>query len=132
MFFEFAARSIRLNSLLRSVLARKNMKPKFTKTITTVVAALFALGTTLYAQGTDSRINQGHRVIEATAITKADAEKKYPPPKGGTYPPATRDAHEKSGVVTSPYPPYQQYDCSKVNHGGLVVDIRARHVFVYP
>jgi hypothetical protein len=132
IFFEFAAPSIRLNPRLRSVLARKNMKPTFTKTITAIVAGLLVLGTTLFAQGTDSRINQGHRVIEATAITKADAEKKYPPPKGGNYPAASRDAHDKSGVVTSPYPPYQQYDCSKVNHGGLVLDIRAKHVFVYP
>ncbi len=25
-----------------------------------------------------------------------------------------------------------KYDCSKVNHGGLVLDTRAKHVFVYP
>ncbi|MGE5207923.1 MAG: hypothetical protein ACM3KL_01190 [Alphaproteobacteria bacterium] len=108
------------------------MKLKFTKITTTVIAGLFAIGTTLYAQGEDSRINQGHRVIEATAITKADAEKKYPPPHGGGYPAASRNPHDASGVVTSPYPPYQQYDCKKVNHGGLVLDIRAKHVFVYP
>jgi hypothetical protein len=107
------------------------MKPKFTGIIAAVVAGLLAIGTTLYAQGADSRINQGHRVIEATAITKADAEKKYPP-KGGSYPAASRNPHDPSGVVTSPYPPYQQYDCKKVNHGGLVLDIRAKHVFVYP
>jgi hypothetical protein len=108
------------------------MKPKFMKTIAAVVAGLFAIGTTLYAQGVDSRIGQGHSVIEATGITKADAEKKYPPPHGGNYPAATRDPHDASGLVTSPYPPYQKYDCKKINHGGLVVDIRAKHVFVYP
>ncbi len=108
------------------------MKLKSMKLIGVVLVGLLAIGTTLNAQGTDSRINQGHRVIEASAITKADAEKKYPPPQGSKYPVATRDAHDKSGVVTSPYPPYQQYDCSKVNHGGLVFDIRAKHVFVYP
>ncbi len=45
------------------------------KIISAVVAGLFAIGTTLYAQGTDTRIGQGHRVMEATAITKADADK---------------------------------------------------------
>lgn len=107
------------------------MKTKLMTTTAAVVAALFAIGTTLYAQGTDSRIGQGHRVMEATAITKADADKKYPP-ADGHYPAASRNPHDPSGVVTSPYPPYQQYDCSKVNHGGLVLDTRAKHVFVYP
>ena len=77
----------------------------------------------------DSRTT--HPVMTATAITKADAEKKYPPP-GGHYPPATRNPSYPSGVVMSPYPPNQQYDCSKVAHGGLVLDIRAKRVFVYP
>jgi hypothetical protein len=108
------------------------MKIRFMKLIAAVVAGLFVIGTTLYAQGTDSRINQGHSVMDATGITKADAEKKYPPPHGGNYPAASRNPHDASGIVTSPYPPYQQYDCKKINHGGLVVDIRAKHVFVYP
>jgi hypothetical protein len=108
------------------------MKTKFMKLTAAIVAGLFAIGTTLYAQGVDSRIGQGHRVIEATPITKAAAEKKYPPPHGSTYPAASRDPHEASGLVTSPYPPYQMYDCKKINHGGLVLDIRAKHVFVYP
>ena len=69
-------------------------------------------------------------VMEATAITKADAEKKYPPPHGGSYPPANRDPHEASGLVTSPYPPYQKYECAKIAHGGLVLDVRAKKVFV--
>jgi hypothetical protein len=108
------------------------MKTRFMKLIAAVIAGLFAIGTALYAQGVDSRIGQGHSVMDATPITKADAEKKYPPPHGGAYPAASRDPHEASGLVTSPYPPYQKYDCSKVNHGGLVLDIRAKHVFVYP
>ena len=108
------------------------MKIRFMKLIAAVVAGLFAIGTTLYAQGTDSRINQGHSVMDATGITKADAEKKYPSPHGGSYPAASRNPHDASGIVTSPYPPYQQYDCKKINHGGLVLDIRAKHVFVYP
>jgi hypothetical protein len=109
------------------------MKANSLKVLSAVVTGLFVLGgATLYAQkdAVDSRTT--HAVMSATAITKADAEKKYPAPKGGHYPPGTRNPHDPSGVVTSPYPPYQQYDCSKVAHGGLVLDIRAKHVFVYP
>lgn len=105
------------------------MKTKSLTIILAVVVGLFALGTTVYAQGTDTRTSRP--VMDATAITKADADKKYPP-KSGTYPPGTRDAHDPSGVVSSPYPPYQKYNCSKVNHGGLVLDVRAKQVFVYP
>jgi hypothetical protein len=106
------------------------MKTKSLIIIPAIVIGLFALGTTIYAQGTDTRTS--HPVMEATAITKADADKKYPPPHGGNYPAASRDPHDASGLVTSPYPPYQKYDCKKVNHGGLVLDVRAKHVFVYP
>ena len=110
------------------------MKANSLKILSAVVTGLFVLGTSLYAQGgrdaVDSRTT--HPVMTATAITKADAEKKYPAPKGGHYPPGTRNPHDPSGVVTSPYPPYQQYDCSKVAHGGLVLDVRAKKVFVYP
>jgi hypothetical protein len=110
------------------------MKANSLKILSAVVTALFVLSMTLYAQGgrdaVDSRTS--HPVMTATAITKADAEKQYPAPKGGHYPPGTRSPHDPSGVVTSPYPPYQQYDCSKVAHGGLAVDVRAKRVFVYP
>ena len=111
------------------------MKANSLKILSAVVTGLFVLGTTLSAQGgrdaVDSRTS--HPVMTATAITKADAEKKYPAAKGGHYPPGTRSPHDPSGVVTSPYPPYQQYDCTKVvAHGGLVLDVRAKHVFVYP
>ncbi len=109
------------------------MKANSLKTVAAVVTGLFVLGTTLYAQGGRDAIDTktSHPVMTATAITKADADKKYPP-RGGSYPRATRNPHDPSGVVTSPYPPYQQYDCSKVAHGGLVVDVRAKRVFVYP
>jgi hypothetical protein len=107
------------------------MKTKSLKTIAAVAVGLFAIGITLYAQGIDSRIGQGHEVIEATAITKADAEKKYPPPTGG-YPTGQRDPHESSGLVISPYPPHQKYNCSKVAHGGFVVDVKTNKVFVRP
>ena len=105
------------------------MKANSLKILSTVVAGLFVLGTSLYAQGVDTRTS--HPVMTATAITKADAEKKYPV-SGAHYPAGTRNPHDASGIVTSPYPPYQQYDCSKVAHGGLVLDVRAKHVFVYP
>jgi hypothetical protein len=105
------------------------MKPNSLKILSAVIAGLFVLATSLYAQGIDTRTT--HAVMGATAITKADAEKKYPPPKAG-YPPGSRDPHDASGLVTSPYPPYQKYDCAKIAHGGLVLDIRAKKVFVRP
>ena len=118
------------------------MKTNLVKIIPAVVAVFFVLGTTyLYAQagsrGSDSRIGSIGReraeagAIEAKAITKEEAAKKYPV-KGGTYPLAQRDPTHPSGVVTSPYPPHDKYNCSKVNHGGLVLDAHANKVFVYP
>jgi hypothetical protein len=113
------------------------MKNKSLKILSAITIALGMLGTNLYAQGTDSRIGsiarerQEKAAIAATPITKADAQKKYPV-KSGTYPLGTRDAHDPSGVVSSPYPPHEKYDCSKVNHGGLVLDVHAKQVFVYP
>jgi hypothetical protein len=107
-----------------------NMKANCLKILAAVVAGLFVLATTLDAQGVDTRTT--HAIMQAEAITKADAEKKYPPPHGGNYPPGNRDAHDASGFVTSPYPPYQKYDCSKIAHGGLVLDVRAKKVFVRP
>jgi|SRR5215475_10112433 len=109
------------------------MKANTLKILSAVVTGVFVLGTSLYAQGgrdvVDSRTS--HPTMTATAITKADADQKYPA-KGGQYPRGNRNPHDPSGVVTSPYPPYQQYDCSKVAHGGLVLDVRAKHVFIYP
>ena len=115
----------------------KNMKMKSLKIVSAVVFGVFVLGTTLYAQGTDSRIGSigrervDHGATPATAITKAEADKKYPA-KGGSYPPGTRDAHDPSGVIVSPYPPHEKYECSKVAHGGLVVDVKVNKVFVRP
>jgi hypothetical protein len=112
------------------------MKLNSLKILSAVVVSLFVLGSALHGQMSgrdpvDSRTS--HPVMTATAITQADAEKKYPAPKGGQYPRGNRNPHDPSGVVSSPYPPYQQYDCSKVvAHGGLVLDVRAKKVFVYP
>jgi hypothetical protein len=68
----------------------------------------------------------------ATPITKEEAAKKYPPPKSGQYPAGERDPHKASGVITSPYPPHTEYDCSKINHGDLVLDTHVKRVFIRP
>ena len=113
------------------------MKNKSLKILSAITIASVVLGTTLYAQGTDSRIGSiKHQAVEhgatpATAITKAEADKKYPA-KGGSYPPGQRDAHDPSGVIMSPYPPHEKYECSKVAHGGLVLDVTVNKVFVRP
>jgi len=110
------------------------MKLNSLKILSAVVISFFVLGSAVHAQMSgrdpvDSRTS--HPIMAATAITQADAEKKYPA-KGGQYPRGNRNPHDPSGVVSSPFPPYQQYDCSKVAHGGLVLDVRAKHVFIYP
>jgi hypothetical protein len=113
------------------------MKMKALKILSAITIALAVFGTTLYAQGTDTRIGSIARergekgATEAKAITKAEADKKYPV-KGGAYPVGQRDAHDPSGVVVSPYPPHEKYDCSKVAHGALVVDTKVNKVFVRP
>jgi|SRR5215471_8115994 len=112
------------------------MKMKCLKIVLAITVTLFVLGTPLYAQ-TDSRIGSiarernEHAAAPATAISKADAEKKYPS-RGGGYPAGQRDSHDPSGVVLSPYPPHERYDCSKIAHGGLVLDTKANKVFVRP
>ena len=80
-----------------------------------------------------SRSQQGAAgSMVATPITATEAAKKYPPSKGGSYPVGERDPHKADGIVSSPYPPRQEFDCSKIAHGGLVLDTRANKVFVRP
>ena len=87
------------------------MKNKSLKILSAITIVLSMLGTSLYAQGTDSRIGSiarergEHAAMEAQQISKADAEKKYPA-RGGGYPTAQRDPHDPSGVVQSPHPPH--------------------------
>jgi len=113
------------------------MKKTSLKILLAITIALGVLGTSLYAQGTDSRIGSIARergekgAVEGKAISKADAEKKYPS-RGGSYPVGQRDPHDASGIVVSPYPPHEKYDCSKIAHGGLVLDTQANKVFVRP
>ncbi len=98
------------------------MKKNWFNIICAVILGAIALATTVYASAT---------VLDATPITKEEAAKKYPPPKGG-YPIGERDPHMASGHVNSPYSPHQEYDCSKVGHGELVLDARAKQVFIRP
>jgi len=113
------------------------MKMKCLKIVLAITVTLFVLGTPLYAQGTDSRIGSiarernEHAAAAATAISKTDADKKYPA-RGGSYPVGQRDPKDPSGVVMSPYPPHERYDCSKIAHGALVLDTKANKVFVRP
>jgi hypothetical protein len=107
------------------------MKTNSLKIISVTLLGLFVLGTSLRAQG-PATAGGGSHPIEAKQISKLEAEKKYPPPKGGVYPPGERDPHQASGIVTSPYPPHQVFDCSKVPHGALVLDTRTNKVFVRP
>ena len=113
------------------------MKTKSLKIVLSIAIASFCLGTTVFAQGTDSRIGSikhervDHGATEATPITQAEAQKKYPV-KGNSYPVAERNPHDPSGVVVSPYPPHEKYDCSKVGHGGLAVDPKVNQVFLRP
>ncbi len=79
---------------------------------------------TIGAQGTNG-------ALVAKGITKEEAEKKYPA-RNGKYPMGERDAHQTSGLVSSPYPPHTQFDCSNVSHGELVLDTRTNKVFVRP
>ena len=113
------------------------MKTKSLKIVSSIAIAFFCLGTAVFAQGNDSRIGSigreraDHGATEAKPITQAEAQKKYPM-KGNSYPVAQRNPHDPSGVVVSPYPPNEKYDCSKVAHGGLAVDPKANKVFVRP
>ena len=71
IFFEFAAPSIRLSSWLRNITKDKPMKMKSLKILSAITIALVVLGTTLYAQGTDTRIGsmRTNAVEMATAAT---------------------------------------------------------------
>ena len=101
------------------------------------VLTLFVFGTTINGQVFDSALGGGGgKVIEAKQITKEEAAKKYPPPKGEGYPTGNRDPHSSGSrsttIVTSPYPPHQAFECAKVPRGALVLDTHVNRVFVRP
>ena len=76
-------------------------------------------------------VQSGGGATVAKAITPEEANKKFPPPKGG-YPTGERDPHKASGIINSPYPPHIEFDCSQIPKGGLVLDTRVNKVFVRP
>jgi hypothetical protein len=110
------------------------MKINSLRILSAAVLGLFVLGTTVHAQHKQEGADSGRTrpVIEGKAISKPEAEKKYPPPRSGAYPTGERDPHDEPFVVTSPYPPHQKYNCSKIAHAGLVLDTTANKVFVMP
>ncbi len=67
----------------------------------------------------------------AKQITPEEAAKKYPT-KNGKYPIGETDPHKASGLVSSPYPPHTEFDCSQVPRNGLVLDTHVNKVFVRP
>ena len=70
--------------------------------------------------------------IMATPITPEEAAKKYPMPNGKPYPSGDRPTSHYPGRILSPYPPHQEYMCSDIPHGGLVLDTKVNKVFVRP
>ena len=64
---------------------------KSLKIVLALVLGVFVLGTTLYAQGVDTRTTKP--VMTGEASTKEDAQKKYTPPASG-YTRGSRDAHD--------------------------------------
>jgi hypothetical protein len=74
---------------------------------------------------------QGSGSANAAKQLTPEEAKKYPAPKGG-YPKGERDPHKASGLVNSPYPPHQEFDCSQIPTGGLVLDTRVNKVFIRP
>jgi len=99
------------------------MKTKYLRIMSAAVLGLFLASSTLSAAPAGT-------AEEAKGITKEEAAKKYPNPKG--YPAGERDMHAPSGWINSPYPPRTMYDCSKIGHGELVLDTHVNKVFVRP
>ena len=85
-----------------------------------VVVSLFVVSASVQAIGEPE---------EAKFITKEEAAKNYPPPKGG-YPIAVKAG--TPGYFTSPYSSNRVFNCTKIKNGGLVLDPYAKQVFVRP
>jgi hypothetical protein len=111
------------------------MKMKLTAVILALAVTFLGLTIVNTTIAQDSRIGSvqhaGGDVAVATPITPEEAAKKYPAPNG-KYPMGERDPHKPSGIVSSPYAPHTQFDCSKIAHGGLALDTKTNRVFVRP
>ena len=92
----------------------------YLKILLAVVVGLFVVSTSVRAMG---------EAEDAKFITKEEAAKNYPPPKGG-YPIASRAG--TPGYFTSPYSSSRVFNCTKIKNGGLVLDPYAKQVFVRP
>jgi hypothetical protein len=127
-----------------------NMKPLLISVACLFIVAMFGFGafaqdnprppagsksTSTAKEPTGSKVVPLGGIEKATPITKEEAAQKYPP-HGKGYPTAEITQGPESGasttVVQSPYPPHQKYDVSDIPRGGLVLDTRAKHVFVRP
>ncbi|MEY2479840.1 MAG: hypothetical protein QOI04_767 [Verrucomicrobiota bacterium] len=87
------------------------------------VFGFFLIGTTLQAMD---------EAIVPKVISKEEAAKKYPAPKGG-YPVAM--PHGQGGspfIFDSPYSKTKTFDCRDIPRGSLVLDKYANKVFIRP
>lgn len=98
------------------------MKTNYFKMMIAAVVGVFLLCHTLQADATAK---------DATPITKEEAAKKFPQAKGH-YPMGEFSIHSPRGWISSPYPPHDMYNCSKIPGGGLVLDTHVNRVFVRP
>jgi hypothetical protein len=92
-------------------------------------------GTSLYAQGTDSRIGSysartsGKGGDEATPITKADAEKKYPS-KSGTYPSALATRMILPALFPAHIRRMKSITARKLTTAGWCRHVRSKSLFI--
>jgi hypothetical protein len=87
------------------------------------VLGLFVISTALYAFDVPEK---------ATPISKEEAMKKYPPPKGG-YPVAEVNTApgQTGGFFKSPYSRHM-FDCREIMKNQLILDPYAKKVFARP
>lgn len=100
------------------------------KSFLALVTAL-AMGLTSISLTRPATAQMNAPVITAKAIPKEEAEKKYPPANGRSYPVADRAERGTPGFFKSPYTG-RLYDCRDLNHGDLILDETAKKVFVRP
>jgi hypothetical protein len=100
------------------------MKTKSVALLSALALCLCCIAGPAYALGEPEK---------ATPISKQEAMKKYPPPRGG-YPVAERPTEMRAtgGFYKSPYPPYTNYDCREIKKNQLVLDTHVKKVFALP